>query len=350
MRVLMNVTGRRPGWMAGLAWAVLVIQLAGSGAWAEAGFGNFDKAAAYSRQHAGLALIIARGHDILYEDYSNRATADTGLPLASGTKSFWCAAYAAGIEDGLFQPDTLVSSELTEWQADRNKRDITVRQLLSYTSGLDNGVRELRKSGNDDQYSQVLKVRSIAPPGQSFQYGPSHVTAFGAFLVRRLNGETAQEYLQRRVFAPIGLQVYRWRHDAAGMPTMAGGVRLKAREWLKYGQLLAEGGQWNGRKVLEKKYLDDCVRGTEANPMFGLTFWLNSAPDPRAASRRGNPIRPDNLVNGYIAPSAPRDMFMAVGAGNQRLYIIPSLDLTIVRFGRKNRGWRDNDFLSLVLK
>ncbi len=309
----------------------------------------YQRAAAYSDRLDGLAVIVARGDEIVFEHYAGGAGPGEALPLASGTKSFWCAAYAAGVADGLFTGETRVSETLTEWQSDPQKRNVTVRQLLNYTSGLDNGFRELRQGRREDIYALTLDVPTITAPGAEFTYGPSHVTVFGAFLKRRLGGESPLAYLERRVLAPIGLQVGRWRTDRSGNPGMSAGAFLTARDWLKYGQLLAGEGVWQGRRILAAEPLRDCREGSAANPMFGLTFWLNAAPDPRIAARQNSPMRATEVVEGYIAPRAPRDMFMALGAGNQRLYIIPSLDLAIVRYGKRNRNWSDAAFLDALL-
>ena len=313
------------------------------------GRADYEAAAGYSARHDGLALVVSQDGQIVFEDYRKGTGPDDALPLASGTKAFWCAAYAAGVADGLFTADTPVVEELQEWASDPLKREITVGELLNLTSGLDIGFEELRQGEREDIYALALQIPSRSRPGEEFLYAPSHMTAFGAFLSRRLNGESPLAYLERRVLDPVGLDVGRWRTDLAGNPGMAAGAFLTAREWLKYGQLLAGGGVWSGRQILPEAALADCRKGSRANPMFGFGFWLNSGIDPAIASRQYNPVRPDDVVDGHIAPNAPRDLFLAIGARNQRLYVLPSLDIVAVRYGKQDGTWRDHEFLDLLL-
>lgn len=306
-------------------------------------------AADYSERRNGLALVVSQGGRIVFEDYSGGTSPGDALPLASATKAFWCAAFAAGVDDGYFAADTKVVEELTEWAGDPAKSEITVGHLLSFTSGLDIGFDELRKGARENIYELALQVPSRSMPGQEFLYAPSHMTVFGAFLSRRLEGESPLAYLERRVLDPIGMDVARWRTDPSGNPGMSAGAFLTAREWVKFGQLMARNGAWEGRQILSAEALAKCRQGSAANPMFGYGFWLNSGADPAIASREHNPVKPEDVERGLIAPNAPSDLFLAIGARNQRLYVIPSMDMAIVRFGEQSKTWLDHEFLDILL-
>lgn len=301
----------------------------------------YEKAAAYSRDHGGVALAILRGGRLAFENYG-RGNADTPHQLHSGTKSFWCAATAAAVADGLFALDEPVAATLGEWKDDAAKARVTVRQLLDFTSGLPAGVRQVRGASGDN-FAKAIALPAEHEPGSTFVYGPSHLTVFGAFLKRRLN-EDPLAFLQRRVLDPIGLSVASWRRDAAGNPTMAAGAALTAREWLKFGQFLLEGGRVEGRQIVAPEILAQCARGSAANPAYGLTLWLNDQPglSPRDSRKRKEPAR--------LVPDAPRDMLVAGGAGNQRLYVLPSQGMVIVRLAGRGAGWKDAEFLKLVLE
>lgn len=309
----------------------------------------FQAAAEYSRQTGGQTLAVMRDGALLFEDYRAPEMIGQARLLASGSKSFWCVAAAAAAGDGKLSLDEKAADTLTEWRSDPRKSRITVRQLLSFTSGLASGVRELQ-GGNGDKFQAALALPAEYEPGTAYTYGPSHLTAFGALLYRRL-GEDPLKFLERRVLSRIGMNVALWRRDGGNQPIMASGAALTTREWLKFGQFVLLAGNWNGTSVVPGFLLAECLRGSAANPSYGLTFWLNSAPgfDPRAI-RTGGGTANSRTDQGYIYADGPRDLFMAAGAGNQRLYMIPSRRLVVARQAENHRDWNDAEFLSRLLK
>lgn len=151
-------------------------------------------------------------------------------------------------------------------------------------------------------------------------------------------------YLKRRILDPIGLSVGFWR-SVDGQPLLPQGASLTAREWVKFGQFLKNNGKWNGKQLISKKVLDELVVGSKTNPAYGITFWLNQkGQDPRGRSIGG---AVEGIMKNGIAEGVG-DLFMAAGAGNQRLYVIRSLDMVIVRQG--NFGtWDDTEFMRRML-
>ncbi len=232
---------------------------------------GYRQAAAYSRAHRGLSMLIMKDGRIVFEDYPMGHPANEAHNLASGTKSFSCAIAVAAAQDKLLTLDEAVSKTVTEWQTDELKSQITIRQLLTLTSGMDAG-----EAGSIPTYAEAIEARMLHSPGTVFQYGPAPFQVFGELMRRKLaaSGENARTYLERRVLQPMGVKVDSWRTGADGYPHMPAGARLTAREWVKYGQMILNGGQWEGRRILDKDLLSECFRGTEANPGYGLTFWL----------------------------------------------------------------------------
>ena len=91
------------------------------------------------------------------------------------------------------------------------------------------------------------------------------------------------------------------------------------------------GGQWNGQQIIRKERLAECVRSTRQNPAYGLTWWLRK-PVPDLIIRRV-PILQRDMGDIVKSDWLPEDLFLAAGAGKQRLYVIPSMKLVIVRQG-----------------
>ncbi len=318
---------------------------------------SYQRAANYSRQHAGDALVVMSHGRIVFEDYAEGAGPDKPHRLASGTKTFWGVLAVAAAQDGLLSLDEKVSDTLTEWQSDPHKEGITVRQLLNFTSGLDPAEKLFKGNPKStDKFKDVIQIRSVNAPGRTFDYGPSHLVGFGAFLQRKLAaaGKSSDplEYLQGRILAPIGLKVGRWTTDAVGNPIMPAGAYIAPREWIKLGQLLNNQGSWNGHQVIAPAFLQQMFNGSEVSPYYGLTLWLNKstrggegieAVDGRNARRR------QKSDDGFIYKDGPTDLAMAAGQGIQRLYIIPSLDMVILRQGDSKGDWVDKEFLWILL-
>lgn len=304
---------------------------------------RFDLAAEYSRVNRGVSVLVIKGARIVFEDYQNGSTAETPNFLASGTKSFSGVMLAAAIEDKLITGfDENVTDTITEWKADKQKSQITIRQLLSLTSGIDAG-----QIGRVPKYSEAIDYDVVADAGKRFEYGPVPFQIFGEIMTRKLKtkNESLMDYLKRRILDPIGLKVAFWRMPG-NQPMLPQGASLTAREWAKFGLLLKNGGRWNGKQIVKTKLLDELVKGSAANPAYGLTFWLNQqGKDPRGRPMSLNAVT--EISDGGIMDGI-EDLYMAAGAGNQRLYVIPSLDMVVVRQGQFGK-WNDREFLSRLI-
>jgi CubicO group peptidase (beta-lactamase class C family) len=303
---------------------------------------RFRLASEYSASARGLSVLVIKGQKIVFEEYQNGHSADEPWMLASGTKSFSGVMLAAAIEDGLISSfDEKVSDTITEWKSDPRKSKITIRQLLSLTSGIDAG-----QIGRVPEYSEAIGYQVSYDAGTRFEYGPAPFQIFGEVLTRKLRpqNQTVMGYLQRRILDPIGLKVSYWR-DFNKQPLLPQGASLTAREWAKFGLFLKNGGSWNGKQVVKKRLLEELAKGSAANPAYGLTFWLNKPGIGPAGMRTGNGV--NSIGRNGIADNVS-DLYMAAGAANQRLYIIPSRDLVIVRQGQMAR-WDDREFLRRLL-
>jgi CubicO group peptidase (beta-lactamase class C family) len=284
---------------------------------------SFKPAADYLSTCNGHALLVYRDGQLVFEDYLNGHRRDDPHRLASGTKSFVGVLAAMAVEDRLIKLEERVASTLTEWQDDDRKKQITIRQLLTLTSGIAGG-----DVGDVPSYKDAVRLAEAKfPPGEKFQYGPVPFQCFGELLRRKLepSKETVESYLQRRLLGPIGLKPSFWRKDAHGNPNLPSGAHLTAREWAKFGLFVLNKGAWEGKQLVSEKLLAECFQGTKAHPTYGLTFWLNAS-DER-----------------------PRDLVMAAGAGKQKLYIVPSQKLLIVQFAEASRRFQERELMRLVL-
>ena len=306
---------------------------------------HFALAAQYSRSHGGVALRVQQGGKVIGEDYAPGFSATTPHKIYSGTKSLVALTALLAIQDGLLTLDERASDTLTEWRRDRH-RDITVAQLLSHTSGLDPGDDVIYPAR--DQFAAAVRVHLVDPPGTRFHYGAAGYQAFGEILRRKLqpSGQTVEGYMRKRLLEPLDLNVASWKHDEAGNPLLHTGMQLTAPEWAKLGEFIQIRKKYKQKQLIDNKQLSILFIGHKANPAYGIGFWLNT-PLPHPSTQSILDLQP--AIDGdQIYPGGPKDIYTAIGSGKQRLYIIPSLDLVIVRFGHEN-PFSDGDFLSRLL-
>jgi CubicO group peptidase (beta-lactamase class C family) len=310
-------------------------------------------ASEYSAARGGLSFLAVQDGHVLYESYAHGDAADLVVQIFSGTKGFWCVAAAAAVQDGILDFDEPVRNTITEWQGDPNKSDIRVRDLLNFTAGIE-PVFALhgRTIGDRNRYS--IRLPAVTPPGKSFMYGPSQLQIFSELFRRKLASRktTPEQYLSRRILRPLGIGDVDFREDRRGNPLLASGFRLTARQWKQMGELILGRGNYRGHQIVRSDVLAECFRGTRINPMFGMGFWLNrpglDAREVDVEQMLEIPWERQVWRGDCLCREAPHDMIVAIGSGYQRLFIVPSMKLIIVRQGVNNRRFSDATFLRLI--
>jgi CubicO group peptidase (beta-lactamase class C family) len=111
---------------------------------------------------------------------------------------------------------------------------------------------------------------------------------------------------------------------------------MRNEHWARLGQLMLQGGHWNGEQILSADYVRQALARIPQNEAYGLLFWLNGGNTWQVPDLEGL-----DAGMGNAFPAVPDDMYAMVGLGEQRTYIIPSRGLIIVRLGE--RGSHDPD-------
>jgi len=311
------------------------------------------RAAKYSESKRGVSMLVMQNGRTIFEHYANGGSADAKSPIFSGTKSFWGIAALVAVRDGLIRLDDRVADTITEWRSpaepDR-KAQITIRQLLNFTDGIE-PAPHLHRQSIRDRNAVAIRLSILAEPGTVFTYGPSHLQIFSELLRRKLKGHGTFSYLDRHVLGPLGLSGIDYKKDARGNPLLATGFDLSARQWARLGELVLGHGNYHGRQVVPEALLREAFSSSQVNPSYGLTFWLNrEAPNGREIDIENMLARPwtrENWSATCICRDAPPDMVVSLGSGYQRLFIIPSMNALIVRQG-SNAKFSDAKFLRMV--
>jgi len=250
----------------------------------------------YARKHALHAVVLSRGGRIVDAAYGEGYDATKPHALYSGTKSFWGVAAMAAQRDGILTLDERVAQTFPEWDRNALKKRVTLRHLLTLTSGI--GFGGLGSAV--PTYAKALAIDLKNEPGSTFTYGGIPLQVFGAVLARKLEarGQTPHDYLQARILDPIDMHVAKWRTLADGTRPLPTGAFVSADEWLKFGRFVCD----------HRDDFAECLRGSSANPRYGLGWWLGTA-------------------------GSPPDLFYASGSAGQAMYVVPSLQIVVVHFG-----------------
>jgi len=182
-------------------------------------------------------------------------------------------------------------------------------------------------------------------PGAEFNYNGGLVQVMAAVIQRAVK-MPIQEYARTKLFSPLGIGTVEWVGDLAGMPSAASGLRLRARDVAKFGSLYLHGGEWNGKRVLPADWVALSTRRsfrftrgaaardrTRTGPTgeFGYAYfwWYSCYPTPRG------------LVEARTA----------VGNGQQRIFVLPGLDMVVTIFaGRYNDFTTGNSLGTRILQ
>ena len=309
------------------------------------------RAAAYFDHTRGVSMLIMQNGHIVFEHYANGGMENGRWPIFSGTKNFWGLAALCAARDGLIRLDERVADTITEWKNDPHRSQITVRQLLNQTDGVDKATFLHRQLA--DRNAMAVRLSMLAAPGTAFIYGPSHLQVFSELLRRKLAGRSSlTSYLEQNVTGPLDLRGLEYKRDGRGNPLPASGFELTAREWARLGELILGNGSYHGHQIVPSALLHEAFVGSSANPSYGLTFWLNrQAPHAREIDIEKELDVDWQRAHWFgicISRTAPPDMVACIGSNYQRLFVIPSLNAVIVRLDQ-NAKFSDSYFLRLIL-
>jgi CubicO group peptidase (beta-lactamase class C family) len=305
------------------------------------------RAAKYSAGHHGLSFLARQSGKTLLEEYPGKGNARTAWRIYSGTKAFWNLAALAAVDDKLLELDEPVADTIPSWRKDPRKARVTIRQLLDFSCGLAPGF-QLQQNEFENRDKTAIRLPLVAAPGEAFIYGPSALQVFHAVLKSKLGKKSPTKYLERRVLRKMELGPQRYLDDRAGNPLLSAGFMLTARQWAKMGELVLK----EGRPVVRPETLAQTWRGSPANRAFSLGWWNNrAAPGGRELDFEAM-LAPkwsqQDWTDACLCRAAPPDLVACIGSEYQRLYVIPSLKLVVVRHGAGG-SFSDGRFLRLLL-
>jgi CubicO group peptidase (beta-lactamase class C family) len=284
----------------------------------------FEEPAAPPFRRTKAVLVVHDGR-VIAERYASGIGVDTPLLGFSMTKSVVNALIGILTQQGNISPS--FPAPVAEWRGAADpRREIEVEHLLRMTTGL---ALDETNSGFDPSSQMVylhndmagfaVKAAMIAPPGTRWAYS-SPTTQLLARIIRDITGgpEQTLAFAWRELFNPLGMRDVTLEFDGAG--TLQGSTYMlaSARDWARFGLLYLNDGVIGGRHILHEDWVDFSAAAT-LDTDYGAGFWTNRSEHENAKGR--------------VRLGIPRDAFFASGDLGQRIVIIPSQHLVIVRLG-----------------
>ncbi|HNV14498.1 MAG TPA: serine hydrolase [Dermatophilaceae bacterium] len=267
------------------------------------------------------AVVVVQGGKLVAERYAPGFTAATpqlGWSMAKSAASLLTGRVVkegkVAVTDAGLRP---------EWTDDRSK--ITVDQLMRMTSGLtwnedyDLGTAITAMLYLEPDMAKFVASQPLAHAPGTYQQYSSGSTNLLCSVLRQRTG-LGVDLPRRELFAPLGLSSAVWEPDGSGLPVCSSYLWATPRDWAALGQFALQDGVWGGQRLLPEGWMaattrSDAVATTE-DPGYAAGWWAN------------------RLADGTLdQPTLPADTYRANGHDGQRIYVVPSADLVVVRLG-----------------
>jgi CubicO group peptidase (beta-lactamase class C family) len=261
------------------------------------------------------------------------------------------------IEQGFITSvDQPVSDFITEWKS-TPKAKSTIRDFLQNSSGISrfdysNNMPWSQTSreylGTHHEDLLINETEYQYEPGTEYDY--SMITSdMLAIIVERATKQRYADYVGKNLLQPIGAQggtVYINR--PGGLAHSGCCMMLPAESFIRMGVLMANDGVWEGARILPAGWIRETITPSRANPKWGLHMWIGQPYQQRV---RFFPARSQPIGVLHSEPYAADDLFLWDGSGNQAMWIVPSRNLVVLRFGNTpkpkygQKGEWDNSLL-----
>lgn len=297
---------------------------------------GLGEAAAYSAAHGETALLVADGRRVVFE---------RGAVVAQAPRIFSITKSLVSI--GVFRNALTGGISLGQPVTGGPASGVSLSGLLNQTSGLEPMSHEFYSAGLKDK-ARVLANLAPPRPSRGFVYGASHWEVL-AEEIPVIRGTPLDAWVRKFVPGATAEVLGRWRRDDRGRMFFSTGARMSARELLSAGRSVLV-GLGRGYRRWPAAVREMLGSGTMQNRMYALGFWLNreaasaGAREVNVEASLDPPPGAEFWRNACLSRAAPADLLAMIGTGGQRVYVVPSRDLVIIRLAN-NSAFSDAEFL-----
>ena len=264
------------------------------------------------------AFLISRNGELIHEQYFGNHHPETLSNSFSMAKSVVALMTGKAVEEGYIHSLDQKVSEFFPQYKYSPANQLSIRDLIRMSSGMD--WREeyylpfnvTTKAYYGRNLKKLILDRKIkAMPGREFEYQSGNTQLLGLILKKVVPSDLST-YLSDKFWIPMGMESpgYWTIDEASGIEKTYCCIHATARDFMKFGQLFLQNGEWNGQQIVSCSYIDE-MRGAgfSSSPQYGAGLWLDLEYDP-----------PFYLMRGHLG---------------QYVIVIPTLDTVICRLGRK---------------
>ncbi len=310
---------------------------------------------AYAERVDSFALLVHQGPGIQLETYWRGFGPDDVTETYSMAKSVLGLMIGFAVAEGSIRSlDEPVTRYISEWVGS-DREAMTVRDVLQMASGLEHYRfnfsqwqnpynKALRLFIGSDMEAALLRFGLQAQPGNFFYNSANSQLLM--LILQRSTGRSYADFVSEKLWQPLGAKPARlWMDREGGMPKAYSFFQARPRDWLRLGLAIKQDGVVDGEQVIPAEWLKQMASPSPGNPKYGLHLWIGS---PHVTERFYNTNTPVGVKQ--AKPFLVDDVVFFDGGGGQRVYIIPSADLVIVRTGMRSADWDDGVMPNIVLR
>ncbi len=265
-------------------------------------------------------MILVNGR-IVMENYFNGHTATTPWYWASAGKTLTSTVTGIAQQEGFVNINNKVSDYIgTGWTSETLAQEnlITCKNLLSMTSGLDDAYNDNSDPTLDDCVIPSCLIYN-ADAGTRWAYDNVYVKLQD--VVANATNQTWSNYFSTKLSTKIGMTGSWIQSDNNSV------FWSTTRSMARFGLMALNNGVWNGTQVINQTYFNSATNTSQSiNQAYGYLWWLNGKASYHLPQSQLQ-------LNGSIIPHGPNDMFMALGKNDQKIYVIPSRKMVVIRMG-----------------
>ena len=234
-------------------------------------------------------IVVIKEGELLIEEYFNGETRDSLHDPRSVGKSIASTMMGIAIEENFIKNENTFLKDFYDLKSFKNystkKDSITLKSLLTMSSVFLGDDSDYNSLGNEEnmyptsnwvQFTLDLPIQKDKTIGEDFAYFTAGVVILGD-IIHKSVPKGLVSYADKKLFAPLGITNYQWEYTPQKVGNTAGGIRLRAIDFAKYGQLYKNKGLWNGTQILNKQWVEKSlgkqIKQSFDGDSYGYLFW-----------------------------------------------------------------------------
>lgn len=270
-------------------------------------------------------IVVIKEGQLLIEEYFNGEGRESLHDPRSVGKTVASTMMGIAIEEKHIKSEEVKLKEFYKLKSYKNyspaKDGVTLKSLLTMSSGFLGDDSDYNSPGNEEfmyptddwvKFALDLPIQEDRVMGKDYTYFTAGVVVLGDIIHKSVPGGLVS-YADKKLFSPLDITNYQWQYTPQGVGNTAGGIRLRALDFAKYGQLYKNKGKWNGKQIITEKWVDKSLskhvdRLNDDNGFYGYLFW--------------------NKI--YSVNGKDYEVYFCTGNGGNKIFIFKDIPFVIV--------------------